>query len=183
MVELAKRSPRLGLIGVQGRDAGRGQAIEDAKLLLPQPLVEHQRLRFAGQAGGRSDEGGRAAGAAIERGDDDLRPLLGRKRREPAAEGLALPFAEAAERHIDIAVGQVDMRLARAHRGPPGDVTGALAVPDDPQLGGPGLGHVVFLGCAPPTCENGRGSRAGGLVQTYRPELIRHGPLEIGGPC
>jgi hypothetical protein len=57
------------------------------------------------------------------------------------AERLGLALAELAQRNVDVAHLEVDHRQAGGVGGVAGDVAGALAVPDDPQFGGPSLSH------------------------------------------
>ena len=111
-----------------------GQPVEDAELPLAQPLVDDHRHVETGRLEG---DLGRLPGADVGRGPHDGRLLVRRLLRGPAAERRGLPPAELGQRHVDVAVGQVEPLEARGLGGVAGDVAGALAVAHDPQAGGP----------------------------------------------
>jgi hypothetical protein len=85
MVEFSEQLAELGLLRVALLDADARQAIEDAELLLPQPLVDEE-FGVLGEPARRLDQRGGLARPDIGRGQDDFRPLAGVHRRKPAPE-------------------------------------------------------------------------------------------------
>jgi hypothetical protein len=136
------------------------QAVQHAELLLAQPLVDHRRRvvrdpsRLANRVGGlpcaeirRREHGGRSIPIGLG--------------AEPVAECARLAFSQGAQRHVDVALRDVDHRQPRGIRRVAGDVAGALAMPDDPQPVRPLLlrGHGGLL---LKECTSGRGAPVAG---------------------
>ena len=94
VVELAEEAAELGLVGMMPLDAGAGEPVEDAELLLAQALVDDERVALGAEPACRLDELGRALRPQIGRGQDDVRPFRGRQRGEPASERARLLFPE-----------------------------------------------------------------------------------------
>ena len=136
-------SELLGQLGKLGAYAGAGKAVEDAELLLAQPLVDLP-LRGRPLAARRREDGehvvGSLPGAQVGRAQDDLRPLANRHLGEPFAERFGLPVAERGQRDIDVSLGDNDVGQASALGRVARDVAGTLAMPHDPKRLGPFLG-------------------------------------------
>jgi hypothetical protein len=164
VVELADRAPPLALLRELRRDAAPGQAVQDAELPLPQPLVDDPRQVEAGLLEG--DVGvcrARTYGEVHSTGGLLVRRLLG----DPPAERPGLPLAELGQRHVDVAVLELQALVPAGLRGVRAHVAGALAVPDDPEAAGQGgvrtgaRKHGLVL--APRGCPHTRGvARPGG---------------------
>ena len=89
----------------------------------------------------RLDELGRAPGAQVGRGQDDVRAARGRHRSRTSARAPRLLLAERAQGHVDVPLGDVDQREAGGVGGVARDVARALAVTDDPKALRPSLLH------------------------------------------
>ena len=141
MIEFAEQPAMLRLVGMKRPDALGGQPVEDPEFTLAEPLVDQRTPRAVGDSGLATDRVRRLAGPDIGGGDDDLGPLLLRHCGEPVADRLRLAKAELAQRKVDVADLEPDRVGAGGHRGGSSDIAGALAVPNDPQSGGPSLSH------------------------------------------
>ena len=141
MGELAEQLAQLGLLGMELGDALAGEPVEDPELLLAQALVGDEIEQRVGDAAGLADQPGGGFGPAIGRGQHHVGPLGRRHLGEPPSDRRGLALAERAQRHVDVAPGDVDMGVPRRLRGVPGDVAGALAVPHDPDPVRPALLH------------------------------------------
>ncbi len=106
----------------------RVEAVEDAELAFAQALVEDRSGRVRHEAAGFGDQHGSLRRAMEGRGQDDFGPLVLRQASEPPAQRLRLFDAERAERHVRIAVGDVDASQLGGMRAIARDVAGALAM-------------------------------------------------------
>ncbi len=185
-VELADVRPLLGELGIPGADAERRQPVEDAELLFAQPLVADAGdgadvavglVSVRAQCGEDAVAG--LAGADVGRAEHDLRLLVARQGGEPVAERVALLLAERRQRHVDIAIGDIDRGKAAELGRVAGDVAGALAVADDPERLRPLLFQAV-LGVS--------ASRSGAATAVPRVARCRLAPCPAGAaghrhPC
>ena len=147
-IELADMSELLGQFGELGTDAGTGEAVENAELLLAQSLVDPSLWHRVVAARRREDcqyMVGSLPGTQVGRAQDDLRPLAGRHLGEPLAERFGLPVAERGQWDIDVSPGDGDVGEPVCLCGVAGDVSGALAVPYHPE----GLGPLLCIGRSP----------------------------------
>ena len=111
-IELADMSELLGQLGELGTDAGAGEAVENAELLLAQSLVDLSLWHRVVAARRREDcqhVVGSLPGTQVGRAQDDLRPLVGRHLGEPLAERFGLPVAERGQWDIDVSLGDGDV--------------------------------------------------------------------------
>lgn len=141
MIEFAEQLPERGLLGLKIADAGAGQPIQYAKLLLAKAFVEANRLVQRGTASASKDIGS-LAGAEVRRGQDDLRPVFLRLLCEPVSQRRCLLPPEAAEWHVGIADGERDAILLRLMCSVACDIPGTLPMTDDDQLGWPPAGST-----------------------------------------
>ena len=165
-IELADVRALLGELRVLGADAERRQPVEDAELLLAQPLVADAGRRRVGRTAWpacsatrtRRRSGARARRAtAARRSGSSSRGMAANQ--APSASAWRSPSV--GQRHVDVAMGDVDRRQAAELGGVARDVAGALAVPDDPQR----LRPLLFQGDPFASCRGPRGGPGGWLMR------------------
>jgi hypothetical protein len=100
--------------------------IEHPELPVAQPLVAHGR-----DVDALERDFGRLPGAQVGRHDHDIGSLVVREVVEPPRDGLGLLLPGVGQRHVGVALGDVDQVRALLLRGRCRDVADALAVPDD----------------------------------------------------
>ena len=122
-------------------DAGTRQPVEDAELLLAQPLVDDQLRRVLSDAADRADQLRRRLRAAIRRDQHDVRTLIRRQGREPPAKGDRLLLAQAAQGDVGISDRNVDLCQSGGVCCVTCDIAGALPMSNDPKPFRPTLLH------------------------------------------
>jgi hypothetical protein len=140
VIELAEQAAGLGLVGVDVLDSDGGEPVENAKLLLAKPLVDHERVGIFVDLGGLDDETGGMPRPQVRRSENDIGSILRRKPSEPVSKRSRLALPQFGQRYIDVADVEVDHRMAGLERCIARDIPRGLAVTDDVDQVRPDLG-------------------------------------------
>src|SRR6266568_6326008 len=139
MVKLAEQTAELRLIGEVFSDSNCREPIQNAELLLPESLVDNQRVRVTLHSGGLCYQAGGVSRAQVRRGQHDIRTPLEGKRAEPATDCDCLPLSEIGKWDIDIADVDVDSGVAGFECSIARDISRGLTVAHDVQQVRPDL--------------------------------------------
>src|SRR4051794_38861162 len=134
IIELSEELARFRLFRMTLGDSLAGQSVKHAELFLPKPFVgdefgivgKRKTARLPDQLAG-------LLRPAERRAYDNVRPKRLRLRLEPSPERHGLLPPEVAQRHVDIAHIDRNLRQAGSVSGVARDVPRTLAVPHDPQ--------------------------------------------------
>jgi transglutaminase-like putative cysteine protease len=168
MVELAQPAPALGLVGKPRLDAAAREQIEDSELALAQALVEAQAAIDPGLV---EHELGGLHSTDVRRRDHGRRRVV--VLTDPPTECTRLLAPELRQRHVHVALGEVERFEALGVRRVSSDIAEALPVSNQPEL----AGIVSHLGAIP----TASGDRTDGSPMLHI-DVLSHLTYEITEP-
>jgi hypothetical protein len=131
-------------LGVLVLDAVGGQAVEDAELFFAQALVGlHRHEAVLVEVFHQQVRG--LARAQVRRVQHDVGLRVRGQAGEPGAQRRRLALAQDGQRHVDVALGNLDVQPGRSLGLVACDVACALPVPDQPNFLRPLLFHTYPL--------------------------------------